>query len=46
MFLRGLFSFRAYAEVACEVRACLNLFIEGKQRLPGPEIVTTIPVFG
>lgn len=31
MFLRGLFSFRGCAQVACEVRACLNLVIEGKQ---------------
>jgi hypothetical protein len=31
MFLRGLFSFQACAQVACEVRACLNLFTEGKQ---------------
>jgi hypothetical protein len=31
MFLRGLFSFRGCAQVACEVRACLNLVTEGKQ---------------
>jgi hypothetical protein len=31
MFLRGLISFRACAQFACEVRACLSLVTEGKQ---------------
>ena len=42
MIFRGLSSFRACTQVACEVRVCLDLFTEGNQckRLLESEIVT------